>query len=60
MIVIYVLFHGEIMRQLEEKERQLTVRIAVYADADYYVEVNDDGRGIDINALKNDENPIQE
>ena len=37
------------------KSGQLTVRIAVYADADYYyVEVNDDGRGFDINALKND------
>lgn len=38
------------------KDKQLTVTIRTYSDMDnYYVEINDDGRGFDVNAFKNDE-----
>lgn len=37
------------------KGKQLTVTIRTYSDMDnYYVEINDDGRGFDVNAFKND------
>ena len=37
------------------KGKQLTVTIRTYSDTDnYYVEINDDGRGFDVNAFEND------
>lgn len=37
------------------KGKQLTVTIRTYSDMDnYYVEINDDGRGYDVNEFKND------
>ncbi len=37
------------------KGKQLTVNIRTYSDMDnYYVEINDDGRGFDVNAFEND------
>lgn len=37
------------------KNKQLTVTIRTYSDENnYYVQINDDGRGFDVNALKND------
>ena len=37
------------------KGKQLTVTIRTYSDMDnYYVEINDDGRGFDVNAFEND------
>ncbi|MDD6485041.1 MAG: histidine kinase [Clostridiales bacterium] len=37
------------------KGKQLTVTIRTYSDKDnYYVEINDNGRGLDVNTFKND------
>lgn len=38
-----------------KKGKQLTVTIRTYSDVNnYYVEINDDGRGFDVNAFEND------